>query len=64
MTDCEICKYFEMHPFIRNNDWSCYCFHEENNCRIEDMDIYDVILCRKFKKDEDKIQEIKEHGRM
>lgn len=22
---CEECKHFDLHPFIREGDWTCYC---------------------------------------
>ena len=24
-TGCETCKYFDLHPFIRDGDWTNYC---------------------------------------
>lgn len=38
--DCEICIYFDEHPFIREGDWSNWCNKREKPlCEVDSLDI-------------------------
>lgn len=46
MKTCELCKHFDMHPFIREGDYTSYCM-------ITDKEIeYDDKACNAFEIEE------------
>lgn len=46
MADCETCKYFDLHPFIRENDWDSWCdFH---NKKLKDIGYEDKAFCNVY----------------
>ena len=44
--DCEVCIYFDEHPFIRESDWTDYC--KKRNQAIQDIDSLDKAFCEFF----------------
>ena len=36
--DCEMCKYFDLHPFIREGDWTNYC-DKTDKAIVNELDI-------------------------
>ena len=37
MDCCENCKYFDLHPFIREGDWTCYCTAKDTTADPNDF---------------------------
>lgn len=50
MPDCETCKFYDPHPFVRENDWDDWCDYygmklKDSNC--------DTIFCNHYKKSDE-----------
>lgn len=45
--DCEICIYFDEHPFIREGDWTDYC--DKRGKPLHEIDSLDKAFCEFFK---------------
>jgi hypothetical protein len=44
--DCEICIYFDEHPFVREGDWTDYC--EKRGKKLCEIDSLDKAFCEFF----------------
>ena len=45
--DCEICVYFDEHPFVREGDWRDWC--DKRDKPLCEVDSLDVAFCEYFK---------------